>query len=91
MIGRLTQQQSYLLERLPKKYNLGIKYKEEPIKIKNARKLIKDYDDNEVIRRDKLSKKFEKSIEEVKEAILFSPINDALKKLKELEAEVSQS
>ena len=90
-MARLTEQQSYLLNRMPKTYDYRKFLKAEsaePARIVKARKLISDWERKQEDSRDAQEKKFESLLAEAREAVYFKPPEQALLAVKALEAKL---
>jgi len=85
-VKTLTDQQKYLLNRLPGKWDLKSESLDEPAEVKQARKVVEAFDEK--------SRKFscaaacraEKALSKAREAIYFKPIDAALAAVHEVEA-----
>ena len=84
----LNHQQNYLLERLPKLYDLkNSKDDTEPKEVVHARKVIAIYTEKTSKQRVDREKHLKKVIAAAKEAIYFKPSEEALEVVKRVEAE----
>jgi hypothetical protein len=81
-------QQSYLLNRLPSRYDLKTTDPAEPAKVQAARKVIEEYDAKRSVDRKEREKKWNDLLKEAKEAIYFKPAGDALKVVREVERQM---
>jgi uncharacterized membrane protein len=86
----ISPQQNYLFERLPKPYNLKFKDTNEPVKIKSARELIKNYEEERSNSNRTRNNRIQAIIKEAQEAIYFQPISDALETVKKAEIEIEK-
>jgi hypothetical protein len=90
---KLTEQQLYLLNRIPNSYSIKdkkTKDSKEPVHIAKARKLVKEYDDKLLEQAKQHREHLEKLCAEAREAVYFKPIADALAIVKALEIECSK-
>lgn len=86
-MAQLNEQQKYLLNRLPNRYDFKITEVSEPSEVKQARKIIAAFTERVDKQGDERKRKFHKSLVVAREAIYFKPANDALKVVRDLEAE----
>lgn len=83
----LTDQQKYLLQRIPGKYDIAEpKPEREPAEVRAARKLANDWDEAQRKASCKAKCQGEKAIQRAKEAVYFQPIESALKAVQEVES-----
>jgi hypothetical protein len=87
----LTQQQQYLLGRLPKSYDYQKFFRAnnvEPARVQKARKVIEEYEKSRDGAVDSQEKQFVAQLNEAREAIYFKQPGDALQAVKALEAKL---
>lgn len=89
-MANLTEQQKYLLNRLPTRYSLKSPAVTEPAEVKQARKVIATFDEKIQKQKEERDKKYLKSLASVREAIYFNLPEDALKMLRALEEQFSE-
>jgi hypothetical protein len=84
----INHQQSYLLNRLPGRYDRPKTYDPEPpepAKVQAARETIKTYEDKQQAQNKEAEKKWHQAQAAVREAIYFKPAGDALKAVQDFE------
>jgi hypothetical protein len=86
-MAALNEQQKYLLNRLPNKYDYKTPSVPETVEVKRARKVIADFDEKVGKLADESKRKFAKVLSAAREAIYFKPQDEALDILKALESE----
>lgn len=83
---KLTAQQSYLLNRIPSRYDLAdLPVEPEPAVVKKARKLIKQYDEQREKKQCEHRKRQEALIRKAKEAVYFDEPKKALAIVQQVE------
>jgi hypothetical protein len=87
-MANLTEQQKYLLARLPRSYDLNYKDGPDPVAVVRANKVISDHVDKTRIKKDEWDKKVSGSLEEAREAIYFKNPVDALKVIQKMEQDL---
>lgn len=76
---KLDERQKYLLDRLPKKWDLnGYHAPQEPVEVKRARKLIERWDKHEARRQCEAEKRNLALLRKAREAVYFSTPEKAL-------------
>lgn len=77
--SKLTDQQKYLLQRIPGRFDMnGFKATPEPQEVARARKLIERFDKAESLRRCQAQKRNEALIRKAREAVYFATPEKAL-------------
>jgi hypothetical protein len=83
---RITEQQKYLLSRIPRIYDMnGAPKRQEPAAIKIARKRIENWDKAEANRECAARKRNEALIRKAREAVYFAPPEKALAIIRQCE------
>jgi hypothetical protein len=89
MSGKLTEQQRYLLNRIPAVYQMDDKWygkpKPETAELKRARRLIAAWDKAEALRVCKAKKRNEALITKARESVYFDPPEKALRIVQQCE------
>jgi hypothetical protein len=86
-VKTLTDQQKYLLNRIPNGYDLRkLKDQTDPPEVRRARKLVARWDDKQRKASCKHECKVKKLITSAREAVYFKPIKSALQAVKAVEA-----
>ena len=83
--GKLTIRQKYLLERIPKTYDLKEFHAEEPRDVSSARKLVDRYDKAIAVKQCEHSKRTEALIRKAREAVYFESEEKALAIIRQVE------
>jgi hypothetical protein len=81
----LNEQQKYLLERIPKKYDIKFKNDPEPANIVAARKTIAAWDEKQKVKLNAFNINVQKMVESAREAVHFKTLKDALEIIKTIE------
>ena len=85
-VKTLTDQQKYLLQRLPEPYQITVPHLTEPVRIRQMRKAIDAWDKRQHDLSCKIKCDGEKLITKAREAIYFRPVHEALALVQKAEA-----
>jgi len=90
-MAQLTEQQKYLLDRLPSTYNLKAPITAEPATVQRAREVIAAFEEKKQKAFSERKVRFHKNLTAVREAIYFKPSGDALRMVQDLETDFPEA
>jgi hypothetical protein len=89
-VANLTKQQEYLLNRIPKVYEMrNHKTTTEPARVTLARRVIEKFNEDEHVKEKAEEKRLSALVNAAREAVYFKSAEEALKAIKDLEKELS--